>query len=127
MRQLPIVGGLFNWIVPNQPPAITGRSFNLQSGKIASTEVIYKYHMQVDETNTETVNNDQQELPIKEEDQKIKTDNQPSEEINQRRSSKSSIHSNVSLKELIGGEPDSTNKSKETTNTDKPDEERIEK
>lgn len=48
LRQIPLVNGFFNWFTPAQNNS-TGRTFNLQSGKIASTDVIYKYHMQVEE------------------------------------------------------------------------------
>ena len=49
MRQLPLVGELFNWLAPIESHSAIGRTFNLQSGRIASTEVTYKYHMQVNE------------------------------------------------------------------------------
>ncbi len=51
MRQIPLVNGLLDWIAPlDQTKTSSGRTFNLQSGKIANTDVIYKYHMQVEQT-----------------------------------------------------------------------------
>lgn len=45
---------------PAEPKA--GRTFNLQSGKIASTELTHKYRMQVEETEPEqTTNGGEQE------------------------------------------------------------------
>jgi hypothetical protein len=51
LSKIPIVNGIFSWLAPAQShiSTTTGRTFNLQSGKVASTEVIYKYHMQVEE------------------------------------------------------------------------------
>uniref|UniRef100_A0A1I7ZU56 Pyridoxal-dependent decarboxylase domain-containing protein 1 n=1 Tax=Steinernema glaseri TaxID=37863 RepID=A0A1I7ZU56_9BILA len=49
MRQLPMVGSLFNWFSPldKEVQNIRGRSFDLNTGMIQSTETIYK-HMQGD-------------------------------------------------------------------------------
>lgn len=54
MRQIPLVGGLFSWISPSPSVNNVGRTFNLQSGKILTTETIYKYHIQVEENNNES-------------------------------------------------------------------------
>ncbi len=57
-RQIPLVGGLVNWW--SSSPAsttsntVTGRAFNLNSGKIFSTELTHKYKMQIEETATIT-------------------------------------------------------------------------
>jgi len=32
IRQIPLVGGLFNWIAPIEPQKAVGRSLNLESG-----------------------------------------------------------------------------------------------
>ncbi|ESO89261.1 hypothetical protein LOTGIDRAFT_52276, partial [Lottia gigantea] len=45
MRQVPLVGSLINWLSPTKETT-KGRTFNLTSGTIESTEPIYKYHMQ---------------------------------------------------------------------------------
>ncbi|CAG0890439.1 unnamed protein product [Cyprideis torosa] len=48
MRHLPVVGSVVNWFSP--PPkeiTVKGRAFNLQQGKIESTESIYKHRMMV--------------------------------------------------------------------------------
>ncbi|ELU10486.1 hypothetical protein CAPTEDRAFT_223791 [Capitella teleta] len=50
LRQVPMVGSIFNWLSPPAKEAAKGRSFNLSSGKIETTESIYKYHMQVQES-----------------------------------------------------------------------------
>ncbi|XP_069123484.1 putative pyridoxal-dependent decarboxylase domain-containing protein 2 [Argopecten irradians] len=49
LRQVPLVGSLLNWWSPPPKDSIKGRSFNLASGQIASTEPLYKYHMQIQE------------------------------------------------------------------------------
>lgn len=54
MRQIPIINDVLKWWGPSDAN-ITGRTFNLQSGKIASTEVTYKYHIQVEEASKEKV------------------------------------------------------------------------
>ncbi|TMS35945.1 hypothetical protein L596_003229 [Steinernema carpocapsae] len=45
MRQLPMVGSLFNWFAPLDKDAqnIRGRSFDLNTGLIQSTDTIYKH------------------------------------------------------------------------------------
>ncbi|CAH1793436.1 unnamed protein product, partial [Owenia fusiformis] len=54
LRQLPVVGSFMNWLSPPaKEPTIKGRTFNLASGTVASTEETYKYHMQVQESNSE--------------------------------------------------------------------------
>ncbi|XP_014673790.1 PREDICTED: pyridoxal-dependent decarboxylase domain-containing protein 1-like [Priapulus caudatus] len=48
LRYVPLVGSLVNWWSP--PPkevGIRGRTFDLTSGMIESTENTYKYHMQI--------------------------------------------------------------------------------
>ncbi|KAL9956769.1 hypothetical protein ACROYT_G038302 [Oculina patagonica] len=57
LRQVPLVSSFMNWLspLPEEPKAI-GRTFNLTSGHLHSTEKIYKYHMQVqDEEDEEPV------------------------------------------------------------------------
>lgn len=50
LRQVPLVSSLVNWLSPlPEEPKTTGRTFNLTSGNLHSTEKIYKYHMQVQE------------------------------------------------------------------------------
>lgn len=49
LRQIPLLNDVLKWWGPTDNVTTSGRSFNLQSGKIATTEVIYKYHMQVEE------------------------------------------------------------------------------
>ncbi|GAB6021047.1 hypothetical protein CHUAL_003682 [Chamberlinius hualienensis] len=50
LRHVPLVGGLYNWWSPMpSETGVKGRSFNLVSGVIESTENIYKYHMQIQE------------------------------------------------------------------------------
>ncbi|XP_071965162.1 putative pyridoxal-dependent decarboxylase domain-containing protein 2 isoform X2 [Antedon mediterranea] len=50
LRQVPIVASFVNWWSPlPKEPSMRGRSLNLQSGQLASTETTYKYHMQVQE------------------------------------------------------------------------------
>lgn len=55
MRQIPIINDVLKWWGPSDA-SITGRTFNLQSGKIASTEVTYKYHIQVEEDENQIAN-----------------------------------------------------------------------
>jgi len=54
LRQIPIVSEIFNWLAPAEPVNTIGRTFNLQSGKIASTEVTYKYKLQVEESSNDS-------------------------------------------------------------------------
>lgn len=49
LRQVPLVGSLLNWWSPPDKNFVKGRTFDLSSGKIHSTETTYKYHMQVQE------------------------------------------------------------------------------
>ncbi|XP_042910971.1 pyridoxal-dependent decarboxylase domain-containing protein 1 isoform X2 [Parasteatoda tepidariorum] len=50
LRQVPVIGSLVSWWYPAPTETgIKGRSFNLSSGTIESTENIYKYHMQIKE------------------------------------------------------------------------------
>jgi len=49
LRQVPLVGSLINWWSPPAKDPIKGRTFNLASGKMISTEDTYKYHMQIQE------------------------------------------------------------------------------
>jgi hypothetical protein len=50
LRQVPIVGSLLNWWSPPPKDPVKGRTFNLASGTVASTESTYKYHMQIQES-----------------------------------------------------------------------------
>lgn len=49
LRQVPVFGSLVNWWSPSnkEGAGIKGRSLDLTAGVVASTENIYKYHMQV--------------------------------------------------------------------------------
>ena len=48
LRQVPIVSSVFNWLSPMQhEKKIKGRTFDLSSGSLQTTEKTYKYHMQV--------------------------------------------------------------------------------
>ncbi|GAB1602349.1 pyridoxal-dependent decarboxylase domain-containing protein 1 isoform X2 [Argonauta hians] len=49
LRQVPLVGSLLNWWSPPQKDALKGRTFDLSSGRILSTETTYKYHIQIQE------------------------------------------------------------------------------
>ena len=61
LRQITLVGGLFSWISPSPSVNTIGRTFNLQSGKILSTETTYKYHVQVEEANENELNQSTQD------------------------------------------------------------------
>jgi hypothetical protein len=80
LRQIPYLNDVLNWWGPTETN-VTGRSFNLQSGEIKSTEVTYKYHMQVEENG--------------EKENKSKTS---IAELNSRRSSNTSSRSNLNEK-----------------------------
>jgi hypothetical protein len=45
-----MVGSLMNWWSPPPKDAVKGRAFNLSSGKVLSTEEIYKHKMQIQES-----------------------------------------------------------------------------
>ncbi|XP_028415889.1 pyridoxal-dependent decarboxylase domain-containing protein 1-like [Dendronephthya gigantea] len=50
LRQVPLVSSLYNWFSPLQhEKKIKGRTFDLSSGSLQTTEKTYKYHMQVQE------------------------------------------------------------------------------
>ncbi|XP_052834454.1 pyridoxal-dependent decarboxylase domain-containing protein 1 isoform X1 [Octopus bimaculoides] len=49
LRQVPLVGSLLNWWSPPPKEVLKGRTFDLSSGRIISTETTYKYHMQIQE------------------------------------------------------------------------------
>ncbi|CAD5123457.1 DgyrCDS11803 [Dimorphilus gyrociliatus] len=49
LRQVPLVSSLMNWWSPPPKEGMKGRTFLLSSGKILSTEPIYKYRIQVKE------------------------------------------------------------------------------
>lgn len=50
LRQVPLVSSLVNWLSPlPEEPKTVGRTFNLTSGNLQSTETIYKYYIQVQE------------------------------------------------------------------------------
>ncbi|XP_014245569.1 putative pyridoxal-dependent decarboxylase domain-containing protein 2 [Cimex lectularius] len=47
LRSVPVVGSFVNWLSPhNKGSGIKGRSLDLTAGIVASTENIYRYHMQ---------------------------------------------------------------------------------
>lgn len=100
-RQIPIVAGLYNWLLPTEPVTTTGRSFNLQSGKVASTESTLKYHMQIntDENppndNSDTVSN--KSLPLANHLENSTT-------RSTRKISSSSVHSTTSVPAINGDE-----------------------
>ncbi|KAJ7376422.1 Pyridoxal-dependent decarboxylase domain-containing protein 1 [Desmophyllum pertusum] len=55
LRQVPLVGSFMNWLSPlPEEPKTIGRTFNLTSGNLHSTEQIYKYHMQVQDEEDQT-------------------------------------------------------------------------
>lgn len=61
LRQVPIVSSVFNWLSPlNHEKKIKGRTFDLSSGSLHTTEKTYKYHMQVqdEEEESSTPNSD---------------------------------------------------------------------
>ena len=47
LRQVPLIGSVYNWFLPPSNEGVRGRSLDLQAGVLESTENIYKYHMQV--------------------------------------------------------------------------------
>ena len=48
LRHVPLVGSLYNWLSPVPSDAkAKGRSLNLEEGKLESTEMLYKHHMQI--------------------------------------------------------------------------------
>jgi len=49
LRQVPIVSSLMNWWSPPPKEGMKGRTFLLNTGKMLSTEPIYKYKIQVKE------------------------------------------------------------------------------
>ncbi|CAF0768705.1 unnamed protein product [Didymodactylos carnosus] len=52
LRQLPIVSNLLSWWSPSPTPttSVKGRSFDLQSGAVESTESVHRYRMQIQKT-----------------------------------------------------------------------------
>lgn len=55
LRQVPVIGSFVSWWYPaTNETGIKGRSFNLSSGVVESTENIYKYHMQIKEGTNHT-------------------------------------------------------------------------
>ncbi|XP_076443203.1 putative pyridoxal-dependent decarboxylase domain-containing protein 2 [Babylonia areolata] len=48
LRQIPMVSSMLNWLAPIKEE-VKGRSFQLTSGKVTSTQDTYRYHMQVQE------------------------------------------------------------------------------
>lgn len=77
-----------------------GRTFNLQSGKILTTESIYKYHIQVEEDN---VNNLSTEVDLNEE-RKLSSDTLQinlSDQTSQLSSEEQRIHSNKNTEALL--------------------------
>jgi len=49
LRHVPLIGSVFSWLSPptKDSHGVTGRAFNLTSGKLQSTEKTYKYKMQL--------------------------------------------------------------------------------
>eukprot|EP00794_Sanderia_malayensis_P009111 gene9111-10084_t len=49
LRNVPVFGSVYNWLSPPEKESrgVTGRAFNLASGKLESTEKTYKYKMQI--------------------------------------------------------------------------------
>ncbi|XP_006811830.2 putative pyridoxal-dependent decarboxylase domain-containing protein 2 [Saccoglossus kowalevskii] len=55
LRQIPMVGSLVNWWSPlPKDGKMKGRSLNLSSGELESTETTYKYHMQIQQNSPAT-------------------------------------------------------------------------
>lgn len=53
LRQVPVVGTFVNWWSPkSKETGVRGRSLNLTQGVVESTENIYKYHMQLNNSST---------------------------------------------------------------------------
>jgi hypothetical protein len=75
---------------------MTGRSFDLQSGKVASTETTLKYHMQI---NTDELNNENETNVSSEKN----SDSVGKKRIDRKLSS-TSVHSNTSVSAIIGEE-----------------------
>ncbi|XP_066930008.1 pyridoxal-dependent decarboxylase domain-containing protein 1-like [Clytia hemisphaerica] len=59
LRSVPVVASFYNWFSP--PPkedhGVTGRSFDLSSGKLDSTEQTYKFKMQVHDDQSDLLSN----------------------------------------------------------------------
>ncbi|KAL3876662.1 hypothetical protein ACJMK2_034467 [Sinanodonta woodiana] len=51
LRQVPLVSSFINWWSPPPKDAVKGRTFDLSSGMLASTDETYKYRMQVRKDN----------------------------------------------------------------------------
>eukprot|EP00795_Rhopilema_esculentum_P009321 gene9321-17021_t len=49
LRHVPLIGSVFSWLSPpsKESHGVTGRAFNLASGKLQSTEKTYRYKMQL--------------------------------------------------------------------------------
>lgn len=54
-RQVPLVGSLLNWLSPSPQNVLKGRTLNLSSGAVQSTEKTYQLHMQVQEESASPV------------------------------------------------------------------------
>ncbi|XP_013415606.1 putative pyridoxal-dependent decarboxylase domain-containing protein 2 isoform X2 [Lingula anatina] len=66
LRHVPLVGSLVSWWSP--PPketGVKGRTFNLASGKVHSTEETYKYHMQIQEASPDALQPKPKQGPLK--------------------------------------------------------------
>ena len=112
LRQIPIVGGIFNWLAPTEPITTTGRSFDLQSGKVASTETTLKYYMQIntDELKIEKEENEAEQRlnsdNIKKAASSVQNNSEKSHSVirNDRKFSSTSSHSNSSVAAINGDE-----------------------
>ncbi|XP_030840725.1 putative pyridoxal-dependent decarboxylase domain-containing protein 2 isoform X1 [Strongylocentrotus purpuratus] len=65
LRQVPLVGSLYNWFSPPPEAVIKGRTLNLSSGSLESTEKTYKLHMQVQEESASPIKQRPARTPTK--------------------------------------------------------------
>jgi hypothetical protein len=63
LKYVPIVGSVVNWFYPTSPTGITGRIFDLSSGKVETSSKVYQKRMQLIEEETQQVKeNKEQEM-----------------------------------------------------------------
>ncbi|XP_063714866.1 pyridoxal-dependent decarboxylase domain-containing protein 1-like isoform X2 [Symsagittifera roscoffensis] len=65
LRNLPLFGGIYSWILPAGTSPIKGRSFNLSSGSLESTEFVYEHKLQYHEAPNSQLKKVDEELPAK--------------------------------------------------------------
>ncbi|XP_019855616.1 PREDICTED: pyridoxal-dependent decarboxylase domain-containing protein 1-like [Amphimedon queenslandica] len=70
LKYVPLVGSVVSWLYPTSPGGVKGRSFNLASGKVQTSEKVYQHKMQVvdekEEKGEEEGGNDDEAPPSKE-------------------------------------------------------------